>query len=351
MIGRLRDLARLRQKLGQVAAPAGRVVARAVSRHRRPGQHGLDAAAQPAGGFRLVAQIGCSTRSTSRVSIPPPAAPKNRHSVGVQRRAPLLPVLLVPELGQLMLEVALDRLPERQRVARLALLGQRIAPVPRELLVRRGLLARFGERHDGGLPGPVRAAYPGWSRAAPRSARRSDRRAGTVRARRRRDTCRAPARCEPAPRSEPSPPVASFRWHRPFPPYPSPNLSWNAAESSRRSRKLSADFPLKYSELSEAPGRARTRYGGLSLRQPPDTTRSLLVRVGRNFSLFSRVVAEGLYTPALAECPKSVLSGPIFSGPIDFGCFGGEPRGIDFIQHFLWRRDWIPTGTSGGKRP
>lgn len=39
----------------------------------------------------------------------------------------------------------------------------------------------------------------------------------------------------------------------------------------------------------------------------------------RNLSLFSRVVAEGLFTALLARRAKSVLSRPVFFEPVHFG--------------------------------
>ena len=38
---------------------------------------------------------------------------------------------------------------------------------------------------------------------------------------------------------------------------------------------------------------------------------------GRIFPLFSRVMREGLLTGTWVSMPKGVLSGPIFSGPVD----------------------------------
>ena len=46
----------------------------------------------------------------------------------------------------------------------------------------------------------------------------------------------------------------------------------------------------------------------------------------------------GLLTPPQPGWPESVLSGPIFSGPVDFGCFSGEPQAIDFIRAFFVER-------------
>ena len=109
----------------------------------------------------LSLQIGWSTRKTSRVSISATGSrAEHRRGVGVEGRAPLLSVLLVPELGELLLQVPIDSLREGQRVPRLALLGERVAAVPRQPLVRRRLLARLGERDDGGLPSPSSRRLP-----------------------------------------------------------------------------------------------------------------------------------------------------------------------------------------------
>jgi len=68
--------------------------------------------------------------------------------------------------------------------------------------------------------------------------------------------------------------------------------------------------------------------------RPPANPFSILAQ-RRNFSLFSRVVARGLCTSRVAKQRKSVLSGSTFSGPVDFGCFGGEPYRGCFSSDFL----------------
>ena len=83
------------------------------------------------------------------------------------------------------------------------------------------------------------------------------------------------------------------------------------------------------------------------LRQAPRHNPFSARSRGRNFSLFSRVVAAGLFTSKLAQDPKSVLSGPIFFGPVDFGWFGGEVFTIVLIEYSQQRQVWIPTETPG----
>jgi hypothetical protein len=51
--------------------------------------------------------------------------------------------------------------------------------------------------------------------------------------------------------------------------------------------------------------------------------------------LFSRVVAEGLFTSNPAPDPNFVLSWPVFSEPVHFGCFGEEVECIDFTAEIL----------------
>lgn len=69
---------------------------------------------------------------------------------------------------------------------------------------------------------------------------------------------------------------------------------------------------------------------------------------GRKFLLFSRVVAPGLPTAPMPFQAKTVLSGLILSGPVDFGCFGGVPRPVVFIQSFGRQAHRIPTSSLGG---
>jgi hypothetical protein len=77
---------------------------------------------------------GRPSSSTSRISIwPTDVAPHTARS-DVERRLPLLPVLLVPKLGELVLQALLDRLLEgshgpcvsRQRVAPPALASRKL---------------------------------------------------------------------------------------------------------------------------------------------------------------------------------------------------------------------------------
>jgi hypothetical protein len=49
----------------------------------------------------------------------------------------------------------------------------------------------------------------------------------------------------------------------------------------------------------------------------------------RNFSLFSRVVAEGLFTSNPAPAPKSTLREPAFSEPVHFGLQGEQLQHVE----------------------
>ena len=46
--------------------------------------------------------------------------------------------------------------------------------------------------------------------------------------------------------------------------------------------------------------------------------------IGRIFSLFSRVMRDGLSTEPCAEMPEIVLSGPVFSEALNCGPYGVE---------------------------
>ena len=161
VIGRLGDLARLRQKLGQVAAPPGRVVARAMPRHRRPGQHGLDAPAQPARGLRLVApdrlehaQHVAHLDLRDRLRRREPARRRCRASSATAFGA--CQFLNSASLCSRYRSTACPK------VGRHAPCASRRAGRrhPREPLVRRGLLARLGEGDERRLPGPSSRRLP-----------------------------------------------------------------------------------------------------------------------------------------------------------------------------------------------
>jgi len=71
-----------------------------------------------------------------------------------------------------------------------------------------------------------------------------------------------------------------------------------------------------------------------SARRNPCSARSL----GRNFSLFSRVVAAGLFTAGPGRGAKSVLSEPSFSKPVDCRDFGKQVQGIVSAGLFMAAR-------------
>ena len=81
-----------------------------------------------------------------------------------------------------------------------------------------------------------------------------------------------------------------------------------------------------------------------SLSSPPTASCEPVLRSCRQPEFL--VVFEGFHRGACSLraadiWPKSVLSGPIFSGPVDFGLFGVELSSVVFIQHFSRRQDGI----------
>ena len=95
----------------------------------------------------------------------------------------------------------------------------------------------------------------------------------------------------------------------------------------------------------------RPRECSIPVPVPPPSlpqTRSPSLACGRNFSLFSRVVAGGLPTAPRRRRRNSFSPGRYSPDLLTLADLVGASRTV-FIEHFSRRQDRIPTGTPGGE--